>query len=170
MSDVSDCKSAHPGSIPGVASNNPQKTMRKSGATNAERETNAERAGTKTDTSFLYVMWTGTITMPRSKIGHSVRPMKRRSQLDQGAPFEIKLEWQWEVPRHRARELEQKVHQLLANRRVRGEWFRIPSYTARDAVQEVLTDAGIIPRGMVRNLDTGEVKEAPRLKSRFPLP
>jgi hypothetical protein len=125
--------------------------------------------GAEQHTSFIYVMWSGTITIPRSKIGYSDNPAARCATLSQGAPFPIVLHWQWEVLKHEARRLEQECHKLLASRRVRGEWFRIPSYTARDAVQEVLRDNGVLPRLTETNLRTGEVKDL-RLKSRFPLP
>lgn len=50
LTSVKDCKSAYPGSIPGVASNNCGGIRTDDHATKAERETNAERAGTKTGT------------------------------------------------------------------------------------------------------------------------
>src|SRR5262245_20149345 len=45
--DAADCKSAHPGSIPGVASLKSPKIREKCRDKNAERVTNAERAGHK---------------------------------------------------------------------------------------------------------------------------
>jgi hypothetical protein len=48
--DAADCKSAHPGSIPGVASSQSPKILEKCHARSAEHVTNAERAGTKTGT------------------------------------------------------------------------------------------------------------------------
>src|SRR5262245_13865259 len=48
--DAADCKSAHPGSIPGVASTQSLKILRKPNAAYAEHVTNAERAGTKMGT------------------------------------------------------------------------------------------------------------------------
>jgi hypothetical protein len=53
MLSTRDCKSAHPGSIPGVASNFSLKILEKYHARKEERVTNAERAGTKTGTSSM---------------------------------------------------------------------------------------------------------------------
>jgi Meiotically Up-regulated Gene 113 (MUG113) protein len=120
------------------------------------------------ETWFLYVMFTGNASMPRSKIGYSCHPAGRRRDLDQGAPFHIKLVRQWPVPASEARRLEQVAHELLDNRRVRGEWFRVGAYVAARAVEQVLRDNGLMTWPTETNLRTGEIKE---IKWReFPLP
>jgi hypothetical protein len=53
ISVEADCKSVHPGSIPGVASSFPLKNLDNDGAEKAEHATNAERAGTKSGTPKL---------------------------------------------------------------------------------------------------------------------
>jgi hypothetical protein len=130
--------------------------------------TDSEEAPLSKSTSFLYVLWSGNCAMPRSKVGYSINPHMRRAQLDQGSPFEVKLHWMWEVPANEVRFLEQEVHELLKNRRVRGEWFRIASHLAKEAVEQVLREHGLLKWPVMRNLDTGEVKE---IRQRtFPLP
>jgi len=53
ISVEADCKSVHPGSIPGVASSFPLKNLDNACAEEAEHATNAERAGTKSGTPKL---------------------------------------------------------------------------------------------------------------------
>jgi hypothetical protein len=58
------------------------------------------------------------------KIGYTTNPVRHRmSQLQVGNPNALEILALVETPRYK--EIERELHQLLANRRVRGEWFNL---------------------------------------------
>src|SRR5262245_3280905 len=91
--DAADCKSAHPGSIPGVASLKSPNIREKCRDKNAERVTNAERAGTKMGTrekcrfavhSGLYNLGIGAFGELLLKVVHEQESVVLLCDLDAG--------------------------------------------------------------------------------------
>jgi hypothetical protein len=98
--------------------------------------------------SRLYVV--GSDDMPWVKIGISVDPQKRLMILQTGSPFTLSVLWHCEGDFT----LEQHLHGVFGNHRIRGEWFDLtPLGDSVLAVQEAVQAAqGVlrIPSGPVR--------------------
>jgi hypothetical protein len=93
---------------------------------------------------FIYVIFSGNAPMPRSKIGISLNPHARAQDISAGSPWTVRLIKAWEVPADQARSIEKEVHESLKDKRVRGEWFRVTTGTAMQAVLTVLFRRGIL--------------------------
>ena len=59
------------------------------------------------------------------KLGYGRDPTKRLRNMQVGNHLELKIYSSWISYRLTARQLESAVHSRLANRHLRGEWFKI---------------------------------------------
>jgi hypothetical protein len=84
-----------------------------------------------TPTGFVYVIH--AVGTNRIKIGYSADPEKRLAQLQTGSPYELKLLAQWPG----TAEVEQRIHQRLAQYRCGGEWFSVPPFIGNVIYQAI---------------------------------
>lgn len=88
------------------------------------------------DTVFVYVMHGGALR----KIGVSIDPYRRRKEVERLIEQEVHLEFFVSHPIRYWKKVEASVHQVLHNKRVRGEWFDVSSDEAENAVLRCLFD------------------------------
>lgn len=84
--------------------------------------------------SYLYVISDGKLV----KIGFSINPEKRLSQLQTGHPDKLELIYREQVPDDKALILEQLIHKANNHLRVRREWFKLTQEQAIDEVKFVI--------------------------------
>jgi hypothetical protein len=74
-------------------------------------------------TSYLYLIYNGQ----HYKIGISKEPQKRLKQLQTASPAKLSIVKTYKVPSKVARKLEQQLHHMFWQSRVRcnGEWFEM---------------------------------------------
>jgi predicted GIY-YIG superfamily endonuclease len=77
---------------------------------------------------FLYVIGNKS---NRQKIGFSKNVEKRLKTLQTGNSEELLLHYYVQVPEHRVRILEKKIHLELSYKRLKGEWFDISADDAK---------------------------------------
>jgi hypothetical protein len=94
---------------------------------------------------YVYIMYSGNATAPRSKIGIAKEPELRRQTLQIGAPYPIRIvqAW-WCTDRYKAREIEREVHRRLSHKRAHGEWFKIEEGMAMKVLHEVLREHDLL--------------------------
>lgn len=99
---------------------------------------------------FVYVISAGDV---RHKIGMANDPEVRLRSLRTGVPDELTLIHSVEVSH--AQRAEAKAHQILAGKRIRGEWFDCSAEEAIAAVNSVAADYPIVATkdaGSVENI------------------
>jgi len=74
---------------------------------------------------YLYVI--ECVGVDLVKIGYSADPDQRLCELQTGNAHQLRVAHRVAVDPGRERVLEQRVHQELSYRRVRGEWFEMPA-------------------------------------------
>jgi hypothetical protein len=79
----------------------------------------------------------------RIKVGISKSPSSRRSALARG----LDLIYSASPGRGRARELEIRAHEILAEHRISGEWFSVDATAAVDAVLQAADELGLALTG-----------------------
>ena len=72
------------------------------------------------------------------KIGVSVHPGNRLIDLQVGYPYELSLLHEFPTPN--ARRVEAELHARYADKRLRGEWFRLSPEDVEELVQEYPSD------------------------------
>lgn len=72
----------------------------------------------------VYVMRAGRYV----KIGHSKNVEQRRADIQNGQPLRVQIVRSWSTPY--ATKIENMAHKLLANYRMKGEWFDVPANVA----------------------------------------
>ena len=82
---------------------------------------------------FLYVI--GPQKGGPTKIGFSVDPEKRLSNLQTGNPNILKIHYLVEVSTDKVRNMERIIHKTCKMHRLKGEWFNFDSKTAIQEVQ-----------------------------------
>lgn len=83
---------------------------------------------------FIYVIGSDEI----QKIGYSSDVDSRLKKLQTGNPTTLKIHHKVEVPEHRVKILERKIHSELSYLRVRGEWFKISPDQAKALVEHAV--------------------------------
>lgn len=81
---------------------------------------------------FLYVIGTNG---NKQKIGFTNDVNKRLSTLQTGNPEPLCIHHFEEVPDHRARLMERRLHRDLNHKRLKGEWFNMTPEEARSMLQ-----------------------------------
>lgn len=84
---------------------------------------------------FLYIIGTQG---RRQKIGFSKDVSKRLATLQTGNPEPLTIHHVEEVPDHRARLLEKKIHRDMNYKRIKGEWFDMTPEEAKSMLQFVV--------------------------------
>lgn len=90
----------------------------------------------------VYVI--GAVGLPQwVKVGSAVKPEQRLTELQTGSPVELVLHGTVaDLSRYAARALEAWTHRELADKRVRGEWFRVSPAVALATVERGLETIG----------------------------
>ena len=81
---------------------------------------------------FLYVIGT---TENKQKIGFTNDLNKRLKTLQTGNPDKLIIHHFEEVPNHRARIMEKRLHRDLSHKRLKGEWFNLTPLEAKSMLQ-----------------------------------
>ena len=79
------------------------------------------------------------------KIGISSDPQKRRASLQTGQDQKVILYWNIELTKDDAKRLERECHNRLKRTRfyVRGEWYRIEPFWARNFIKQTVNELGL---------------------------
>jgi len=85
---------------------------------------------------YLYVI--ECVGVDLVKIGYSADPDHRLTELQTGNANKLRVAHRVSVDPGRERVLEQRVHQELSYRRVRGEWFKMSADQARGVLDHAI--------------------------------
>lgn len=86
-----------------------------------------------------YVYAIGIVSTQYVKIGHAGSPKRRLAALQSSLPFKLELLYTLKVEDPRS--VERALHDLLADSRVRGEWFELPERPLSELFAEALETA-----------------------------
>ncbi len=84
---------------------------------------------------YVYVITDGC---GASKIGIAVDMKLRLIQLQGGSSVKLHLAHMIAVPYSHALQIENRIHKLLKNRRLKGEWFFVAPRIAFDAIRAII--------------------------------
>lgn len=101
-------------------------------------------------TKYIYIIRDGS---GACKIGITDNPKQRLNELQIGSSVKLRIYNLIPVQAGKARRFESKIHRLLKNRRLQGEWFFVDPKIALEAILAVVMD--------VRNLDEIKVPKVP---------
>jgi hypothetical protein len=94
---------------------------------------------------YVYIMTSGIVTFPRTKVGIAKDPEFRRQTLQIGSPYPVKICQAWWVStRSNAMRIEREVHRRLDPKHAHGEWFKCVEGTAMKVLHEVLREHGLL--------------------------
>lgn len=92
------------------------------------------RPNGKGDPQYIYVMH----CMGNHKIGISVSPERRRTEIEWACGFDVEFVWQTSLPYGDAVEIEREAHRLLKAHRLKGEWFDTPLDECVKAINDAI--------------------------------
>lgn len=103
-----------------------------------------ERLAYKAGYHHVYVVAEGDKRTGPCKIGVADRPHHRMSGMQTGTPRLLKLVQYWRTPGPPASlRVERAAHLILAEYKIRGEWFSVGQKRACKAVESALQDEGV---------------------------
>lgn len=112
---------------------------------------------------YVYILKSGDLY----KIGQSAKPRKRFRQLRTGSALPIEVVYMTKTPHYKV--VEKILHNRLASKRVRGEWFALSEVDIQYIKQ--MDNSGITPRSRAYNnaftdaFDAAEAEGATRTEA-----
>ena len=82
----------------------------------------------------IYII--GERNSTRLKIGISANPARRLKNIMTDNPYDVEVLWDRIV--HRARRVEMNAHLVLADVRIRGEWFNVTLADAIAVIEKII--------------------------------
>lgn len=107
---------------------------------------------------YIYLLkassWIGEIDDNIYKIGLSIHPFTRLEEIQKGLTPFIRLQIVFNLPVSNMKQVEDKLHSLFDDKRIKNEWFRLETYEV-ETVRNMTTQISDIVRPRVRKAMSG---------------